>query len=168
MSCVAPLRLLSVLAFSAGLASAAMAEPRTVATNYQVELTDICRTGLVAWLPMPPKNGCGQVQTPQVKIFGTDEKLKFEGSVTDALTWVDQSMPPRAIAQTVLVRDWATEARITGLQSGKPAAPVAVFYVNGMCPPCIRAFETFKAKALPKLGAHAEVRVVRIGEVFPD
>lgn len=159
---------LAIAMFSLAAAGFAQAAPVTVPASYQVEIETICRTGLVAWLPVSPGKDCGQVQTPQVKIFGKDGHLRFTGNVKDAVSWIDAWMPVRPMPRTVLVREWTSEARTTGMPPARPDAPVVVYYVGGMCPPCIPQFETIKERVLPALGPRAEVRVVRIGEVFPE
>jgi hypothetical protein len=128
----------------------------------RVDTGKTCKTGLLVWLPLGDEAECGQVQTPQVKIFGDDGRLRFIGSALESFRWVDSAMPVATMSPRIKVRSAAEEARVTAEDAPPKRHPLVNFYVIPDCPPCAPQLETFRTKVLPRLGAGAELRVVTL------
>lgn len=117
-----------------------------------VDMMETCKQGLVIWLPRGKEPKCGQVQTPQVKVFDSAGRLKFVGTGMDALQWAKSGMPSSPIPNDVVVRDAASEARITQVPAPSPGRGWVTYYTTKPCPPCERQLATFRTDVMPKLG----------------
>ncbi len=130
-----------------------------------VNIFETCHKGLVVWLPDLPLNPkCGQVQTPQVKVFDSAGHLRFIGSALKALEWAKSGQPSAPVPQFVVVRDAASEARITHVSPPPTGHGWVTYYKSTSCPPCDTQLAQFRAEVLPKLGAGTALSIFEIGE----
>lgn len=127
-----------------------------------VDLLGSCHKGLVAWKKLENEPKCGYVQTPQVKIFDGTGRLRFAGSALDALQWVKSGQPSTPIPNDVVVRDLASEARLTHVSAPPSGHAWVSFYVSKPCPPCEKQLATFRSDVMPKLGVGAKLTVLEL------
>ena len=128
----------------------------------QVEMLDSCHKGLVVWKALKNEPKCGYVQVPQVKIFDGAGQLRFIGSALDAIQWVKSGQPGASIPENVLVRDAASEARVTHVTAPAPGRGWVAFYISKGCPPCEKHLALFRSDAMPKLGLETTMSVFEI------
>ncbi len=128
----------------------------------KVDLLFSCHKGLIAWLPLPPEPKCGYLQTPQVKVFDGSGHLRFIGSALEAMQWAKAGQPSTPIPKGIVVRDVASEARLTHVASPPPGRGWVTFYVGEDCPPCVTQLATFRADVIPQLGAGMGLAVVEL------
>lgn len=141
-----------------GLAATAHAEPDVQAVP--VDFMGSCTQGLIVWKRVEAKGPrCGYQQIPQVKIFDGAGKLRFIGSALDAMQWAKSGQPATPIPKDVVVRDVATEARLTHVAAPSAGHGWVTYYGWGDCPPCRAQLVTFRAEVLPKLDAGTGVTV---------
>ncbi len=144
---------------------ATVAHAESEARPAHVDLFGSCHEGLVVWLPVPPgTKACGQVQTPQVKIFGSDGHLRFIGSALDAIQWAKAGQPGVPIPKFVTVRDAASETRITHVGAPPPGHGWVTYYGSNPCPPCEKQLVTFRSDVMPKLGVATTLSVLELAE----
>ncbi len=130
-----------------------------------VDIFDSCHRHLVVWLPVPPSTReCGQVQTPQVKIFGGNGQLRFIGSALNAIDWAKAGQPLTPIPKFVTVRDALAEARILHLGVPLPGHGWVTYYGSTPCPPCEMQLVTFRSEVMPKLGVATTLSMLELGE----
>ena len=130
-----------------------------------VDLMESCHKGLVVWSTLPPgKAKCGMVGTPQVKIFDGTGRLRYIGSALDAIQWAKSGQPVTPIPRNVVVRDAASEARITHVAAPMPAHGWVAYYGTPGCEPCIRHLAMFRSEVMPKLGTGTGLSVFELGE----
>lgn len=133
-------------------------EPRPV----KVDLLFSCHKGLVAWMPLAPEKKCGQVQMPQVKVFDGAGRLRFIGSALAAIQWAKSGQAVTPIPGGVVVRDVASEARLTHAVAPPAGHGWVTYYVGEDCPPCVRQLATFRSDVMPRLGAGTGLSVVEL------
>ena len=144
-------------------AVSAHAEPGVQAVH--VDLMGTCHQGLLAWLPQPRTHAkCGSVGTPQVKIFDASGRLRYIGSALDAIQWAKSGQPGTPIPGNVVVRDAASEARITRVAAPPSGHDWVTYYGSPGCEPCIRHLGIFRADVMPKLAAGTRLTVFEVGE----
>ncbi len=137
------------------MASQAEADSKPV----HVDMMEACRKGLVIWFPAKEDPKCGSFQTPQVKIFDGKGRLQFVGTGMDALQWARSGMPSAPIPAGIVVRDAASEARMTHVAAPLPGHGWVTYYTSKPCPPCETQLVMFRAEVMPKLGGKAELSV---------
>ena len=124
-----------------------------------LDMMETCHKGLVVWLPRGSDRKCGQFQTPQVKVFDGTGRLRFAGTGMDALQWAKAGMPSTPIPVGIVVRDAASEARITHVAAPRPGNGWVTYYVTKPCPPCETQLATLRADVIPALGGKTQVPV---------
>lgn len=143
--------------------TAAAAQPESKPVH--VNIFETCLSGLVIWEPVPHSNKkCGQLPTPQVKIFDGVGRLRFIGSALDAIQWNKSGQPSTPIPSFVVVRDAASEARFTHVAAPQPGNGWVTYYSGDPCPPCQTQLVTFRSEVMPKLGANTKLSLLEIGE----
>ncbi len=141
--------------------TAAHAEPD--ARPVHVGSMESCHKGLVVWSTFP-QSKCAWVGIPQVKIFDGAGRLRFIGSALDAIKWAASGQPGTPIPGKVVVRDAATEARITHVAAPTPGHGWVAYYGTPGCEPCVRHLAMFRSEVMPKLGAGTSLSVFELGE----
>jgi hypothetical protein len=127
-----------------------------------VDMMESCHKGLVIWFPSKASPKCGSFQTPQVKIFDSAGKLRFSGTGFDALKWAKSGMPSAPIPASVVVRDAASEARVTHVVAPLPGHGWVTFYIGKPCPPCETQLTTFRTDVMPKLDRSTSLSVFEL------
>ena len=138
------------------------AAPASQSTH--VDIMESCKKGLVAWQPFPKNPKCGGVGTPQVKVFDDKGQLRFIGTALESIQWVKAGQPSTPIPKDVLVRDIASEVRITHVAAPQPGRSWVTYYSSKDCEPCDRQLTVFRSEVLPKIGAGASIAILDLGE----
>ncbi len=150
----------SSLLLALGL-TAAHGEPQ--GQTVHVDVMESCRKGLVTWSTFPQQK-CASVGTPQVKIFDAAGRLRYIGSALDAIKWATSGQPRTPIPANVVVRDAASEARVTKTTAPSPGHPWVTYYGSPGCEPCVRHLGMFRADVMPKLPPGTALTVLDLGE----
>ena len=128
-----------------------------------VDFMGSCHKGLVIWKRVKPDGPkCGYQQIPQVKIFDGTGQLRFIGSALEAIQWARSGQPATPIPKDVVVRDAASEARITHVAAPPSGHGWVTYYGANDCPPCATQLVTFRAEVMPRLAAGTSLTVFEI------
>lgn len=138
---------------------ATAAHAQTDTQPMHLEIMDTCKNSLIVWLPLRQEPKCGQVQTPQVKIFDGNGRLRYVGTGMATLQWAKSGMPSTPIPADVAVRDAVSEARLTHASAPVSGHGWITYYTTKPCPPCIEQLATLRSDVLPKLGVKTEITV---------
>ena len=137
---------------------------QSLASEVSVSAELAMSQGLLAWRPAAPGGLGPSINVPQLKVFDEQGRLVFHGNAAAAQQWLASKEASAPVAAQVRVRGLATERRLLKLPPAAPGAPFAMLYISEPCPPCAELWAGLKGPLLARLGAKAQVHVVRVGE----